>query len=49
MNITTVGLGDEATFTDASRVFVLTVRKRETNPALPGQLRPLEQAPQFST
>jgi hypothetical protein len=34
--------GQEATFTDASRVFVLNVPFREGHQALPGQLQPLE-------
>jgi hypothetical protein len=32
--------GQQATFTDASRVFVLNVRNRETNQALPGHHQP---------
>jgi hypothetical protein len=39
----------EATLTDASRVFVLTVRNREAKQAHPGQFRPLKLLPQFST
>jgi hypothetical protein len=33
--------GQQATFTDASRVFVLNVRNQEANPAAGGQERPL--------
>jgi hypothetical protein len=32
-------MGQQATFADASRVFVLSVRNREANQALPGQER----------
>jgi hypothetical protein len=34
-------LGQQATFTDASRIFALTVRNRECNPAAFGQNPPL--------
>jgi hypothetical protein len=36
-------MGQQATFTDASRVFVLSVRYREANHALPGQMETSQQ------
>jgi hypothetical protein len=36
--------GQQATFTNAYRFFLLTVRNRKKNEARLGQLRPLEQS-----
>jgi hypothetical protein len=43
----TAAEGQQATFTDASRVFVLNVRKKEANPAAGGQQRPVMPRFQF--